>query len=122
MKNLMTKHFSKWATKQNIPENQLSNALTEVKVGNFEANLGAHLYKKRIRFTGQGKSGGGRTIICYKKDDRAIFVHGFAKNEKSNLSKKELHAFKELSKILLKLSLKELETAIKNGDLIEVKS
>ena len=75
MKNLMTKHFSKWATKQNIPENQLSNALTEVKVGNFEANLGAHLYKKRIRFTGQGKSGGGRTIICYKKDDRAIFVH-----------------------------------------------
>ncbi|MFO7750287.1 MAG: type II toxin-antitoxin system RelE/ParE family toxin [Desulfobacteraceae bacterium] len=117
----MTKHFSKWAAKQNIPENQLSKALTEIKAGNFEANLGAHLYKKRTRFAGQGKSGGGRTIICYKKDDRAIFVHGFAKNEKSNLSKKELIAFKELSKILLKLSLKELEIAINNGDLIEVK-
>jgi hypothetical protein len=90
--------------------------------GNFEANLGGNLYKKRIRFEGQGKSGGGRTIICYKKGDRAIFVHGFAKNEKSNLSKKELIAFKELSKILLKLSPEEIVIAIENKDLIEVKS
>lgn len=63
----MTKHFSKWAAKQNIQENQLSKALMEIAEGNFEANLGAGLYKKRIRFKGQGKSGGGRTIICYKK-------------------------------------------------------
>lgn len=122
MKKLMTKHFSRWAAKEKIPKNELFNALTEIQAGNFEANLGGHIYKKRIRFEGQGKSGGGRTIICYKKDDRAIFVHGFAKNEKSNLSKKELYAFKELSKILLKLSLKEIAIAIENRDLIEVKS
>ena len=107
--------------KQKIPKNVLANALTEIQAGNFEANLGGHIYKKRIRFEGQAKSGGGRTIICYKKDDRAIFVHGFAKNEKSNLSIKELNAFKGLSKILLKLSPKEIAIAIKNGDLIEVK-
>lgn len=118
----MTKHFSRWANKQKIPKKELSNSLNEVQGGNFEANLGGNLYKKRIHFEGQGKSGGGRTIICYKKDDRAIFIHGFAKNEKSNLSKKELTAFKELSKILLKLSTKEIAIAIKNGDLLEVKS
>jgi len=118
----MTKHFSRWAAKQKIPKRELANALTEVVPGNFEANLGGHLYKKRIRFEGQGKSGGGRTIICYKKGDRAIFVHGFAKNEKSNLSKKELIAFKELSKILLKLSPEEIAIAIENKDLIEVNS
>ena len=122
MKNLMTKHFSRWANKQKIPKKELSNSLNEVQEGNFEANLGGNLYKKRIHFQGQGKSGGGRTIICYKKNDRAIFIHGFAKNEKSNLSKKELTAFKELSKILLKLSNKEIAIAIKNGDLLEVKS
>jgi len=122
MKKLMTKHFSKWAAKQKIPKNELANALTEIQAGNFEANLGGHIYKKRIRFEGQGKSGGGRTIICFKKDDRAIFVHGFSKNEKPNLSQKEFNAFKELSNILLKLSLKEIAIAIENGDLIEVKS
>jgi hypothetical protein len=122
MKELMTKHFSKWATKQKIPSNELAIALAEVQAGNFEANLGGHIYKKRIRFEGQGKSGGGRTIICYKKEDRAIFIHGFAKNEKSNLSQKELNALKELAKILLRLSSEEIIIAIKNGDFIEVKS
>lgn len=118
----MTKHFSRWAAKQKIPERELANSLTEIMDGNFEANLGGYLYKKRIRFEGQGKSGGGRIIICYKKGDRAIFVHGFAKNEKSNLSKKELIAFKELSKILLKLSPEEITIAIENKDLIKVRS
>jgi hypothetical protein len=122
MKKLMTKHFSKWAAKQKVPKRELANALAELVAGNFEANLGGNLYKKRIHFEGQGKSGGGRTILCYKKDDRAIFVHGFAKNEKSNLSKKELVAFKELSKILLRLSPEEIEIAIKNKYLLEVKS
>lgn len=122
MKKLMTKHFSKWAAKQKVPKRELANALAELVAGNFEANLGGNLYKKRIHFEGQGKSGGGRTILCYKKDDRAIFVHGFAKNEKSNLSKKELIAFKELSKILLRLSPEEIEIAIKNKYLLEVKS
>ena len=90
MKKLMTKHFSRWAAKQKIPKRELANSLTEITDGNFEANLGGNLYKKRIRFEGQGKSGSGRTIICYKKGDRAIFVHGFAKNEKSNCQKKNL--------------------------------
>lgn len=117
----MTRYFSKWAAKQNIPQNELANALTDVCDGNFEANLGGHIFKKRIRFEGQGKSGSGRTIVCFKKSDRVIFIHGYAKNEKSDLSKKELNAFKELSKILLKLSRKEIAVAIENGDLIEVK-
>ena len=121
MQELMTKQFSKWVLNQNIPENGLTEAIAELQSGNFEANLGGHLYKKRIRFEGQGKSGSGRTIICYKKGDKAIFIHGFAKNEKSNLSKKELNAFKEFSKVLLGFSVKEISIAIENGDFIEVK-
>ncbi|QTA83164.1 putative toxin-antitoxin system, toxin component, RelE/RelB-like [Desulfonema limicola] len=118
----MTKHFSKWVSKQNISETELSNALSELQDDIFEANLGGCIYKKRIRFEGQGKSGSGRTIICYRKEDRAIFIHGFSKNEKANLSKKELNIFKELSKILLRLSTSEIKIAVENGDFIEVKS
>lgn len=55
-----------------------------------------------------------------QKGKRIVFVHGFAKNEKSNLSKKELVAFKELSKILLAFNDEELAIVIENGDLVEV--
>jgi hypothetical protein len=121
MKNFMTKHFAKWAKKQNIPENELHQALEEIRSGKFEANLGGHIYKKRIRFEGRGKSGSGRTIVCYQKGDKAIYVHGFAKNEKSNLSQKELIAFKEFAGVLLGLSDEQIKVAIQAGDFIEVK-
>jgi hypothetical protein len=120
MKQLMTRHFSKWAKKQGIPAGELNKALDEIKNGHFEANLGGHVLKKRVRFQGMGKSKSGRTIICYKTDDRAIFIHGFAKNEKSNLSQKELKAFKEVSKVLLGMSTEQIDIAIKNNDFIEV--
>ena len=94
----MTKHFSKWAKKQKLPEDELTNAMLEVEDGQYDAGLGGHLYKKRIRFKDMGKSGSGRTIICYKRADRAIFIHGFAKNEKSNLTNKELIPLKNLQK------------------------
>ncbi len=77
------------------------------------------VFKKRIRLHGKGKSGSARTIICYQHENRAIFIHGFLKNEKSNLTPKELNAFKELAKILLGLSREALNIAIKNGDLME---
>ncbi|MCB2215822.1 MAG: type II toxin-antitoxin system RelE/ParE family toxin [Desulfobulbaceae bacterium] len=118
----MTKRFAKWSAKQKIHSRALEEALSEVISGNYGVNLGGNVYKKRIRFEGQGKSGSGRTIICYKTDDRAIFVHGFTKKEKSNLSDKELVAFKELAKILLNLSSEDLDMAISSGALREVRS
>ena len=120
MNDLMTKQFYKWTSKQKIPVEDLQIALLELKDNNFEANLGGHLYKKRVHFAGQGKSGSGRTIICYKKGKRAIFIHGFAKNEKSNLSKKELIAFKEFTKVLFLLTEDQIEIAINNGDFKEI--
>jgi len=116
----MTKQFAKWAKKQKIPKKDLSNALDDLQKGNYEACLGGFLYKKRIRFQGKGKSGSGRSIIVYKKGDRAIFIHGFAKNEKANISKKELLLFKEFARILLNLPSKSIDIALENGDFIEV--
>ncbi len=120
MNDLMTKQFYKWVSKQKIQSEELQTALSELKSDNFDANLGGHLYKKRVRFEGRGKSGSGRTIICYKKGNRAIFLHGFAKNEKDNLSTKELVALKEFSKILLSLTEDQIKTTVNNGDFKEV--
>ena len=79
MKRLMTREFSKWADKHNVAVVDLVKALAEVEKGNIDADLGGHVLKKRVRFQGQGKGGSGRTIICFKKDDRAIFILGMRK-------------------------------------------
>jgi len=116
----MTKEFAKWADKHGLALTDLATVLDEVDAGSYEADLGGHVLKKRIRFPGQGKRGSGRTIICFKKDDRAIFVHGFAKNEKSNISKKELIAFRRVAEILLNLSLDQVTRSVNTGTFIEV--
>ncbi|MDD2469146.1 MAG: type II toxin-antitoxin system RelE/ParE family toxin [Desulfobulbus sp.] len=116
----MTKEFAKWADKHGLTITDLADALKEVAGGSFEADLGGHVLKKRVPFPGQGKRGSGRTIICFKKDDRAIFVHGFAKNEKANMSKKELIAFRRVAEILLNLSPNQIARSISTGTFIEV--
>jgi len=116
----MTKEFAKWADMHGLTITDLAAALDEVDAGSFEADLGGHVLKKRVPFPGQGKRGSGRTIICFKKDDRAIFVHGFAKNEKTNMSKKELIAFRRVAEILLNLSPDQIARSISTGTFIEV--
>ena len=75
-------------------------------------------------FQGQGKSSGYRTIVVYRERKRAIFLYGFAKNEKENVTSKELYFFQKLGSDLLKLSQSQIEKAIKDKvlfDLEEVK-
>ncbi|PLX69584.1 MAG: hypothetical protein C0603_01260 [Denitrovibrio sp.] len=116
----MTRHFSKWIAKQDISETELTKALDEVISGNYEASLGGSIFKKRVRFENTGKSGSGRTIICYKKGNNAIYIHGFAKNEKDNLSKNELIAFKELAKIIFNMTDEQITSAIYAGKFMEI--
>ena len=53
------------------------------------------LYKKRIAFGGKGKSGGLRTIIALRQEDKMFFVYGFAKNKLENITLKEIAALKK---------------------------
>ena len=117
----MTCEFAKWANKNDVVQTDLSLALDEIGQGLIDADLGGHLVKKRIRLQGRGKRGGARVILCHKQNDRIIFLHGFAKNEKSNLSPKELAAFRRLAEILLALETEQIEKAIAQGIFIEVK-
>ena len=64
---LKNKYFHRWAKKQGIADKTLFDAIEEFEKGLFEANLGNHLYKKRIALAGKGKSGGARTILFYQE-------------------------------------------------------
>ena len=120
MNYLMTRKFARWAKKEGIPAQTLVKSIIGVAQGHFEASLGGHIYKKRVARPGQGKSGGYRTLICFKQNDRAIFVHGFSKSSRDNINNRELKALKELAAILLAMDEKELQKAKDAGAFVEV--
>lgn len=122
MFRLMTREFAKWADKNHVAQADLAASLDEIEQGLVDAQLGAYLVKKRIRLQGRGKRGGARAILCCKHGDRAVFLHGFAKNEKSDLSPKELAAFRRLAELLVALEAAQIEKALAQGIFMEVKS
>lgn len=121
MQTFKIKWFSRWAENEGLTDTVLLSAVSEMNSGLIDANLGGNVYKKRVAKLGQGKSGSTRTILAFKKKDKAFFIYGFAKNIKDNISKKELQALKLLASELLNYNDDELKTAIKKGEIIEVK-
>jgi hypothetical protein len=112
--------FHTWAEKIGLKDENLRTAITEMSAGLYEANLGGHLYKKRIGLKGKGKRGGVRTILAFKKDAKAFFIYGFAKNKKTNIDNAEEKLCKKFAVLFLSYSEDTINTAIKNRELIEV--
>lgn len=115
------KEFSKWAKKEGLSDTLLLAALDEMEHGLVEADLGGNVFKKRVSL-GQGKSNGARTLLAYKKDDRAFFIFGFAKNARANIKDNELRSLKLYANILLSYNEKELTKATKEKALIQVEA
>lgn len=120
MRVFRIKTFSKWAKKMALDDEALNVAILEITDGLYDANLGGNLYKKRIATQGQGKRGSTRTLIAFKKKDKAFFIYGFDKGTRSNITDKEERALKILGHSLLNWSDKELNKRIKEGSLIEI--
>lgn len=116
----MTKGFARFARKAGLASEALRAAAVEVAAGEHDADLGGGVFKQRVARRGGGKSGGFRTIILFRVGGHSFFAHGFAKNEKANVSVKELKALKQLAAVYLGLSEDEVGTAVAAGELIEV--
>lgn len=119
---LKTKTFAKWMGKCKIQDCDLLRAIDEMERGLIDADLGFNTYKKRIGLTGIGKRSGARVIVATQLMKRWFFIYGFAKNEKSNVSRDELVYLQEVSKRLLNLTDSEIDVAIKSNELREVKN
>lgn len=85
-----------------------------------EADLGGGVYKFRLAREGESKSGGARSIVAMKKDDRAVMVFGFEKKDMTNIGGKELKAFKKLAKEYFDRSTEELNRLVKLEELAEI--
>jgi hypothetical protein len=115
-----TREFSRFARKVGLEGDALLDAARAVATGRWDADLGGGVFKQRIARKGGGKSGGFRTIILFKVGGHSFFVHGFAKNDKANISAKELRALKALAKTFLGLDARALMTASTAGEIAEV--
>lgn len=120
MQVFKTRWFQRWAAKEGLNDEALRSAVEEIANGLIEADLGGHVMKKRVALPGRGKRGSLRTLVAFQLDDKAFFVYGFAKNERANISQKELKALKLLAAELLNYCPAALLKAIKAGELIEV--
>ena len=75
---------------------------------------------QRIAGRGRGRSGGFRTIVVFRRAERAFFVYGFAKGGRENLRRDELETFRLLAHEYLALDRSGLAAALANGAIIEV--
>jgi len=117
-----TKWFGRFARKERISDRHLAAAVREVERGLHDGDLGGNLVKKRLARQGEGKRGGYRTILVYRRSDRAIFVYGFAKSDQANLSPVELREYQKLARIYMRFSEADLAKAVKGDELQEIKN
>lgn len=122
MRIFKTKAFHKWTIAEEVGDNVLTKAAAEMEQGLYEANLGGNVYKKRIPMDGRGKKSGARVIVGFKMNEVAIFIYGFAKNQKANVTSKESAALKELAKVYFTFTYsdQQLDELVDKNSLIEV--
>lgn len=120
MRVFKTKWFARYAMKENIDDDSLNEAIKRAEKGLVDAELGGNLLKIRIARKGQGRSSGYRTLIAYKKNKRAVFLYGFAKNERENIGNDELMSLKELASAWIKASDQEINHSLSTEILKEV--
>lgn len=113
-----TRHFNRLM--RSLDDKALCDAVTEMMQGLVDADLGGHVLKKRVALGGKGKRGGARTIVATNKGSRWFFVFAFAKNNKANISAKELAALKDLAGFLLGRTDSELDKAVVEEELVEI--
>ncbi|GHU67567.1 addiction module toxin RelE [Spirochaetia bacterium] len=114
------KWFAKFAEKAAITDDDLREAVKEIEAGLVEANYGGDVYKKRIARPGEGKRGGYRTIVFFRRGDKLFFVYGFPKSKQDNIKEDEERDFKKAAKRDFAWSDEDLEAYKKTGQLIEI--
>jgi len=119
MRVFKTRVFAGTAHKWHIGESALWHAATHAAATVTEADLGGEVLLLRLRRAPE-TARSLRTFTCLRAGLRAIFLHGLAKNERSDLKRDELAAMWKLAKLMLNHTDRDLAAAMHTGALIEV--
>lgn len=113
--------FVRFARKENLLDEWLWDAVARAEKGLVDADLGGGVIKQRIARPGGGRSKGYRSIVLFRKGDKAFFIYGFPKSAIENLRADEKVLFKKAAKSVLTLSDDQIQQLVVNGQLEEVK-
>ena len=122
MRIFKSKWFAKFARKERITDAKLREAIKNAEQGIIDADYGGGVIKQRIARPNEGKSGGYRCVILYRKDDKSFFVYGFLKSERENINEVEEREFKALATLTFDFSEDELAKLLEAGAYKEVKN
>jgi len=100
---LKRRDFARWQESVKITDAVLCSAVEEMARGLIDGNLGGYLYEKRLAREGAGKRGGYRTLLAARIGYRYVSLHGYAKNEKVDITPDEKLALQLAGKIILEL-------------------
>jgi hypothetical protein len=121
MRVFRTKPFTRFAAHEGIDDIALCDAVHRAENGLIDADLGGGVIKQRIARKGQGKSGGFRSIVLFRRGEKAFFVYGFAKSDQDSIRGDELKAFRKLADAMLALDDKALAAAMRNRTITEIR-
>lgn len=121
MRVFKSKEFSRYARREGISDKQLCEAVRRAVLGLVDADLGGCLIKQRVARSGQGRRGGFRILMAFHHASRAVFVYGFAKNERENIQPDELEFWRSVAKAFIGLNESQLKTLLDQGEIHEVK-
>jgi len=120
MRIFKTRWLVRFARREGIPDSSLREAIARAEKGLIDADLGGGLIKQRVARSGKGKSGGFRLLVAYRMGDRAIFVYGFAKSDRDNISPDELETWRTVAADWFDADEDRLAEAILDSSLTEI--
>jgi hypothetical protein len=112
--------FVRFARNEQISAAALLDAVDRAEKGLIDANLGGGAIKQRIARPNAGRSGGFRTVVFYRRGERAFFVFGFAKSVRDNIGRDEEAQFRKAARLTLALSDEQLDRLVSSGRFEEV--
>lgn len=120
MRIFKTRGVGRFARRERIADTSLTEAIERAERGTIDADLGGGLIKQRVARPGQGRSGGFRMIVAYRSAGRAVFLYGFAKNDRHNIDDDELQELRTIGANWLAASDETVGQALDDGDLQEI--
>lgn len=120
VRTFKTKWLARFARREGITDKSLLEAIERAESGLIDADLGGGLIKQRVARKGQGRSGGYRMIVGYRLKNRAVFLLGFAKNERDNIEDDELFSLREVAQRWLAADTARIQRELELGNLQEI--